>query len=145
MTLDPNDDEWYIDSGATTHLTTNPGKISIPIVSSVKSVVAGNGEHVSVIRSCHTTLPHPFTPVHFKDILHTQHSIKNLVSVRKFCRDNNLSVKFDPYCFSLKYYKTGKHLMRHNRSSEFYPFTKPTNAQASSFFFCFFQYASLAF
>lgn len=44
MNLDLNDDQWYMDSGATTHLNVDPGKISIPSVSSVKFVVVGNGE-----------------------------------------------------------------------------------------------------
>nr|KAJ0203463.1 hypothetical protein LSAT_V11C500260770 [Lactuca sativa] len=36
LTLDQNEDQWYMDSGATTHLTGDAGKISIPSVSSIK-------------------------------------------------------------------------------------------------------------
>ncbi|KAI3668990.1 hypothetical protein L6452_40208 [Arctium lappa] len=133
MTLDPNDDQWYIDSGATTHLTADAGKLSTPCVSSIKSVFVDNGNQVPVLGSGHAILPHPSKPLHLKDVLHTPNVVKNLVSVRKFCRDNSVSVEFDPSGFFVKELKTGKHLTRHDSSGDLYPFTGHPTAPALSF------------
>lgn len=133
MTLNPQDDQWYMDSGATSHLTADAGKLTNHCVSSIKSVFVGNGKQVPVLGSGNTTLPHPNKPLSLHNVLHTPNVIKNLVSVRKFCRDNFVSVEFDPLGFSIKELKTGKHLTRHNSDGDLYPFTNPTPASAFSF------------
>jgi hypothetical protein len=40
-------------------------------------------------------------PLHLRDVLVTPRIIKNLVSVRQFTTDNNCSVDFDPFGFSV--------------------------------------------
>nr|KAJ0200378.1 hypothetical protein LSAT_V11C600301260 [Lactuca sativa] len=134
MTLEANDNQWYMDTGATTHLTADAGKISTPSVTSIKSVFVGNGNRVPVLGSGHSTLPYPSKPIHLKNILYTPGIVKNLVSVRKFTRDNFVSVEFDPYGLSVKDYKSGKLLTRHNSIGDLYPINDPTIAPSLSFF-----------
>lgn len=56
------------------------------------------------------------------NILFTPTIIKNLLSVRKFTIDNQASVEFDPYGFSIKDLKTGALLSRHDSMGDLYPF-----------------------
>jgi len=65
-----------------------------------------------------------------KNILFTPTIIKNLLSVRKFTIDNQTSVEFDPFGFSIKDLKTGTLLSRHNSTGDLYPFTTPTSSSA---------------
>ena len=105
MTLQPPTPEWVMDSGATAHLSNNPG-----ILSSLSShppyrhVTVGDGSSVSVSASGHASLPSSFSDrsLHLRNVLVTPRIIKNLVSVRQFTTDNNCSVNFDPFGFFVK-------------------------------------------
>ncbi|XP_022024816.1 uncharacterized mitochondrial protein AtMg00810-like [Helianthus annuus] len=46
-------------------------------------------------------------------------------SVRHFTRDNNVSIEFEPFGFTVKDLKTGRHLSRHNSTGDVYPITPP--------------------
>ncbi|KAL9999878.1 putative RNA-directed DNA polymerase [Helianthus debilis subsp. tardiflorus] len=63
--------------------------------------------------------------VDLPNMLYSPHIIKNLLSVRRFTRDNNVSVEFDPFGFSLKDLTTGRLLSRHNSTGDLYPVTPP--------------------
>ncbi|GJR72386.1 ribonuclease H-like domain-containing protein [Tanacetum coccineum] len=63
-------------------------------------------------------------PLHLNHILVTPHIIKNLISVRKFTRDNDVSVEFDAYGFSVKDYQTQKILLRCDSTGDLYPVTQ---------------------
>lgn len=43
--------------------------------------------------------------------------------MRKFIRENSVSVEFDPIGFTLKDLKIGRFLSRHESTSDLYPFT----------------------
>lgn len=63
----------------------------------------------------------PHTPFHLRDTLIAPYLIKNIVSVRKFNRDNNCSVEFDPSGFSVKDLRTRQEILRCNSSGDLYP------------------------
>lgn len=52
------------------------------------------------------------------------------MSVRQFTIDNYVSIEFDPFGFSIKDFRDGMHLSRHNSSSRLYPFTEPESTHA---------------
>jgi hypothetical protein len=56
--------------------------------------------------------------------------LKIIISVRKFTRDNYVSIEFDPFGFSVKDLATKTILLRSNSDGELYPFfgseTPPT-------------------
>ncbi|KAJ9549313.1 hypothetical protein OSB04_021856 [Centaurea solstitialis] len=110
MTLDPGDSQWYMDTGATDHLTSNPGNIQVPCVNSIKSICVGNGDQASVSGSGHTTIPTHPKPIRLNNVLYVPNIIKNLISDLK----------------------TGKHLSRHNSTGPLYSFNSPTNAPATT-------------
>ena len=82
------------------------------------NITVGNGHHIPVVGSGHASLPNSLT---LNNVLHAPKLIKNLVSVRKFTIDNDVSVEFNPFGFSVKDFQTGTHLMRCNSSGDLYP------------------------
>jgi histone deacetylase 1/2 len=69
----------------------------------------------------------PSSSIHLHNVLISPSIVKNLISVRKLTRDNNISVEFDPCGFSIKDLRTVTVMLRSESSSEFYPLrlTKP--------------------
>ncbi|KAJ9543556.1 hypothetical protein OSB04_023263 [Centaurea solstitialis] len=94
LSVAPPDDQWYMDTGATSHMTVE------------KCIVA-----------------QPLSTSHLKKCLACPKLIKNLVSIRKFTIDNDVSIEFDPLGFTVKDLQTGMHLMRCNSKGDLYPIT----------------------
>lgn len=123
MTMQPHDESWYMDTSASFHMIANPGTFhTISESSIVPSVYVGNGNHIPVVGSGTAHLSPHLTMTNF---LHTPHIIKNLVSVCQLTKENNVSVKFDPFDFSVKDLQTGDMVMRCNSSGDFILFLKP--------------------
>ncbi|GJZ61681.1 hypothetical protein Tco_0617818 [Tanacetum coccineum] len=108
MSFNPPDDQWYMDTGATSHMTTSPYtfssyfKLSIP-----KHILVGNGNTIPIRGYGHMSLPSPYPPLHLKNVLHAPHLIKNLIYVRRLLTDNNLTIAFDPYGFLFTIFRRG--------------------------------------
>ncbi|GJY07062.1 ribonuclease H-like domain-containing protein [Tanacetum coccineum] len=54
--------------------------------------------------------------------------IKNLISIRQFTRDNNCTIEFDAFGFSVKDFLTRHILLRCDSSGDLYPVTKPSTS-----------------
>ncbi|KAJ9552319.1 hypothetical protein OSB04_016364 [Centaurea solstitialis] len=122
MHLQPPDNKWYMDTGSTAHLTSDSGKISnLFCLSKPRSLLVGNGYPIPIIGHGSTTLSHLNHKYYLNHVYHVARILKNLISVRKFTRDNNVSVEFDPFGFSVKHLKMGRIIMRCNSSGERYP------------------------
>ena len=129
---DPKNFSWYMDTGASSHMTTDSGKIQTPIFSSfISFIFVGNGTSLLVKGSGNAIHNLPNKSYFLHHILYTPHIIKNLLSFQKFTRDNNVSLEFDPFGFSMKDLKTGRILLCHNSSGDLYPFTPPDNASSA--------------
>ena len=86
-----------IDSGASSHITANPGMVTAtPFSSFPSSIVVGNGATLPVIGTGYSVLPGPFR---LDNVLIAPDIIRNLLSVRKFTTDNCVSIEFDPLVF----------------------------------------------
>ncbi|GJS65511.1 hypothetical protein Tco_0680075 [Tanacetum coccineum] len=123
MTLqNPN---WNMDTGASSHLANNTGILTSFSNSSIyPSVFVGNGHSIPVTHTGHSFLHTSSKPLHLNHILVTPHIIKNLIYVRQFTRDNDVSVEFDAYGFSVKDYQTGRLLLRCDSTGDLYPVTQ---------------------
>ena len=122
MSLSQPDPDWYMDTGATSHMTSTQGNLSSYFnLSKNNGILVGSGHSIPIRGYGHTSLPPPNPPLSLKNVLHAPKIIKNLVSVRKFTTDNNVSVIFDPFGFSVHDLQTGTRLMRCDRKSELYP------------------------
>ncbi|XP_048231275.1 uncharacterized protein LOC125370302 [Ricinus communis] len=86
MTLNTPDTNWYMDTGATSHMTASPSNLS---------------SYFNMSNS-KTNLPPPHPPLHLNNVLHAPKLIKNLIYMCRFTIDNNISIAFDPFGFSVK-------------------------------------------
>jgi len=122
LSLDPPDEQWYMDTGATSHMTANGGNLtSYSNISN--NITVGSGHNIPVIGCGNALVQNPQYPLTLNNVLHAPKLIKNLVSVRKFTIDNEVSVEFDSFGFSVKDFQTGMPLMRCNSSGDLYPLT----------------------
>ncbi|KAL2895061.1 Retrovirus-related Pol polyprotein from transposon RE1 [Bienertia sinuspersici] len=127
---DPN---YYMDTGATTHMTNSEGNLSPYFNLSThpnNAIIVGNGSKIPIKGYGHVSLPQ--NKLHLNNFLHVPHIVKNLISVRKFTRDHNVSIKFDPFGFSVNDLQTGSILVRCNSSGDLYPFFTNSKASVSS-------------
>nr|KYP67626.1 hypothetical protein KK1_023970 [Cajanus cajan] len=91
------DDQWYLDSGATNHLTPDLSNLgSKSDYTGQEKITIGNGQ---VIGINHTGTSYFLTPMSskiftLKDLLHVPQATKNMLSVSKFCRDNKVYIEF---------------------------------------------------
>jgi len=99
----PNASEWYFDTGASSHMLSSPGNFpSSSLRPSSSSITVGNGARLPIKHQAHAIIPTATSPLHLNDVLVSPHLIKNLISVRRLTRDNNVSIEFDPSGFSIK-------------------------------------------
>lgn len=119
-----------MDTGASSHMTAHPCNLHTVFNTSTTShILVSNDSHIPVHGSGIANL----TPnLSLTNVLLAPHIVKNLVSVRKFTCDNNVSVEFDPFGFSVKDLQTGGLVMRCNSYGDLYPVTKPVNLKSST-------------
>jgi transposase InsO family protein len=124
----PSAGDWFFDTGATTHIASNPGNIhSVRPLQIPQSIIVGNGARLPVHHSAAATIPTATSPIQLNNVLLSPSIVKNLVSVRKLTRDNNVSVEFDSNGFSIKDLSTGTVMLRCESSGELYPLRPPTH------------------
>ncbi|GJR86995.1 ribonuclease H-like domain-containing protein [Tanacetum coccineum] len=116
------DQQWYMDTGATSHLSSHTGNLHTSSLNrNFNSIIVGNGSSIPVTHSGHVQIPNPYRPLHLRNVLVTPNIIKNLVSVRKFTTDNKCSIDFDPYGFTIRDYHTRQTLLRCDSTGDLYP------------------------
>ncbi|XP_076945900.1 uncharacterized protein LOC143617131 [Bidens hawaiensis] len=124
MSLNPPDSPWAIDSGATTHMTNQPGNFSSYFnYCNNRNIIVGNGSTIPVLGHGTQTLKPPFPPLKLTNVLYTPNLLHNLLSVRRLTTDNWISIEFDPFCFSVKDFKARTHILRCNSTGDLYLLT----------------------
>ena len=124
-----------MDTGATDHVHSNVGILdSVCGNCTSYSVLVGDGSKVPVVTSGHAPfpVPNPYRTLHLNDVLITPKIIKNLVSVRKFTRQNKVSIEFGEFGFTVNDYRTRQPLIRCDSNSSLYP-VLPATPQAFVF------------
>ncbi|KAI3722068.1 hypothetical protein L2E82_33093 [Cichorium intybus] len=127
----PPDNQYYMDTGASSHMSFNQGNMFSLTPCNSKSIMVGNGALVLVTHIGQTFLPNSQHKLSLKDVLVSNKMVKNLVSVRKFTTDNWVSVSFDPFGFSIKDLNSDDLLQRVDSNSDLYP-CLPSSAVTSS-------------
>jgi hypothetical protein len=108
----PPTGEWYMETGADNHMTSDPNNLSStqPTSSSTPtSIIVGNGSLLPVASTGHTSFSALDRPLHLHHVLVSPNIIKNHISLCQFTTDNQVSVEFDPYGLSVKDLRTRKH------------------------------------
>ncbi|GJV98785.1 ribonuclease H-like domain-containing protein [Tanacetum coccineum] len=117
-----HDQQWYIDTRATSHLSSHTGNLQTSFLNrNFHLVIVENGSSIPVTHSGHVQIPNPYRLLHLRNVLVTPNIIKNLVSVRKFTNDNKCSIDFDPYGFTIRDYYTRQTLLRCDSTGDLYP------------------------
>lgn len=123
--------EWYVDLGAYSHMTSDHGNLHCcsPFnSSSFHSVIIGNGSFLPITHTSTHSVPTKFHPLTLRNVLVVPHIIKNLISIRRLTFDNHCPVKFDPFGFSIKDIPTRTEILRCNSSGGLYSMSPPSQA-----------------
>jgi histone deacetylase 1/2 len=89
------DDTWYLDSSASHHLTQNVENLtgSTPYTGTGK-VTIGNDKHLSISNTGSQYLVSNSYSFQLKKVYHILFISANLISVAKFCSNNNVLIEF---------------------------------------------------
>lgn len=99
--------EWFMDIGASSHMSSSSGNLSsLQPLSYSPPTMVGNGASLLVTHRASSTIATPNSSLHLNNVLVSPGLVKNLISVRSLTKDNNVSVEFDPSGFSIKDLRT---------------------------------------
>ena len=113
-----------MDTGASSHMTSEEGKFrhNKPLFSP-HFVTVGNGSSIPITRFGNSRLYTNDTSFLLKDVLLVPSLIRNLLSVRKFTRDNSCTIEFDAFGFSVKDLLTRIEIIRCDSDGDLYTVT----------------------
>ncbi|GKB48715.1 ribonuclease H-like domain-containing protein, partial [Tanacetum coccineum] len=127
--MPPQDPTWHMDTRASSHLNFNVSNLSTVFDKRLfPSVHVGDDKSILVTNTGHSIIPSHHRPLHLHNVLVTPKIIKNLIYVRQFTRDNNCTIEFNAFGFSVKDYLTRHILLRCDSSGDLYPVTKPSTS-----------------
>ncbi|GKA72754.1 ribonuclease H-like domain-containing protein [Tanacetum coccineum] len=127
-TMSLQDLTWNMDTSATSHLNSDARNLSTIFNKRLfSSIHVGDGNSIPVTNTSHNIIPSHHRPLHLHKVLITPNIIKNLISTRQFTRDNNCTIEFDAFSFSVKDFLTRHILLRCDSSGDLYPVTKSSN------------------
>ncbi|GJZ00090.1 hybrid signal transduction histidine kinase M [Tanacetum coccineum] len=127
-TMSLQDPTWNMDTGATSHLNSDARNLSTIFSKCLfPSIHVGDGNSIPVTNTGHSIIPSHHRPLHLHNVLVTPNIIKNLISVRQFTRDNNCTIEFNAFGFSVKDFLTRHILLRCDSSGDLYLVTKSSN------------------
>ncbi|GJR09421.1 ribonuclease H-like domain-containing protein [Tanacetum coccineum] len=121
---DPSTSTWNMNTGASSHLNNSVNSLSVILnTCSYPSVSVGDSHSILVTNTGHSILPTPLRSLHLNNVLITPHIVKNLTYVRQFVRENNRTVEFEAFGFSVKDFMTRRVLFRCDSTGDLYPVT----------------------
>ncbi|GJV50425.1 ribonuclease H-like domain-containing protein [Tanacetum coccineum] len=125
---DPTTGVWNMDTGASSHLNNSINSVSTIFNTCMYlSISVGDGHSIPVTNTGHSILPTPLKSLHLNNVLITPHIVKNLIYVRQFVRDNNCTIEFDAFGFSVKDFMTRRVLLKCDSIGDLYPVTAPSS------------------
>jgi hypothetical protein len=118
--------EWYLDTGASSHMSSSSGNLTASYPSTSSRIIVGDGSTLAVSHTGRHTIPTSQTPLQLRNVLVSPKLIKNLISVKALCRDNPVTIEFDALGFSVKDRRTRRVILRCDSGGDLYPVTTPT-------------------
>jgi hypothetical protein len=114
--------EWIMDSGASSHVTGKTNTLTSyhpNLDGNSQHIIVGNGSKLPILVVGSAQISS--LPLHLQNVLVSPQIVKNLISVRKFTRDNYVSIEFNPFGFSVKNLATKTIILRCNSDGDLYP------------------------
>ena len=108
IAFDPPISDWYLDTGASAHMTPTPAQLhSSTSYTGSDSVVVGNGAllPISHIGTCYLN-----NSIHLSEVLVVPGLTKNLLSVSKLTTDLPIDVVFTDNCFKIQH-RENQHIL----------------------------------
>jgi hypothetical protein len=97
---DPN---WYLDSGATDHITGELERlITHDRYNGGEHIRAANGQGMDIEHIGNLVISTSICSLHLNNILHVPRTHKQLISIHHFTLDNNIFVELNPFFFLVK-------------------------------------------
>jgi histone deacetylase 1/2 len=119
-----------MDSGATDHITRDLEKLTIrDKYAGGEQVHTANGTGMESAHVGHSILHSPSSEIHLNNVLHVPQVNKNLVSVNRLTRDNNVFLEFHPNHFSIKEQVMKRTLHSSRCEGGLYPLRSSSNKQ----------------
>jgi histone deacetylase 1/2 len=119
----PADDNWYLDPGASHHLTRNEGNLNnSALYTGTYRVTAGNGKHLSISNTGSHRIVSNSHSLQLRKVFHVSFISANMVNVAKFCSDNNALIEFRSNSFIVKDLHTKKVLAQGRIENGLYRF-----------------------
>jgi uncharacterized membrane protein YgcG len=116
------DTNWYTDTGATDHITSNLEKLSIhDKYNGGDKIRTASGTGMNIDHIGHATIKTPSRDLYLRNILHAPQATKNLVSVHRLAADNHAFLEFHPNFFLVKDQETKKTLLEGRCRGGLYP------------------------
>ncbi|PKU72052.1 Retrovirus-related Pol polyprotein from transposon TNT 1-94 [Dendrobium catenatum] len=129
----PSSDDWFLDTGATSHLTSNLQHLQTPQTYTGSSQIqVGNGQLLPIANSGQGLLPTPSRKLQLSQILHVPHLSHNLLSVNKLTNENSCFIVFHANGFFIKDARTNQILLQGPCRQGLYPIELRPAASYSS-------------
>jgi hypothetical protein len=114
---------WFADSGANAHITSELENLTIQPqpFQGPELVAVGNGAGLNIEHTGSTIIHSSNIPFHLKNILHCPTATTNLLSIQKFCQDNNCYFILTSSHFFVKDLRTHALLLEGKSENGLYP------------------------
>ncbi|KAL4273785.1 hypothetical protein GQ457_13G029640 [Hibiscus cannabinus] len=123
---------WVVDSGATHHVTPDGNKVSgSATYTGTGKLLVGNGNSLPIHNVGHASLVSSARMLEINDLFHVPSVTKNLLSVSKFAKDNNVFVEFHPKHCVVRDEVTGQVLLEGAEEAGLYHFREDCSKVAS--------------
>nr|AAV44026.1 hypothetical protein [Oryza sativa Japonica Group] len=122
------DTNWYVDTGATDHITGELDKLTVrDKYTGNEQVHAANGTGMEISHIDHATVPISSGNLVLKNVLYVPEATKSLVSASRLAFDNDAFVELHPNHFSIKDRDTRRLLHRGRCKGRLYPLKPSTD------------------
>jgi histone deacetylase 1/2 len=116
------DTNWYTDTGATDHITSELEKLSTrEKYNGGDQIHTASGAGMTISHVGQSTIVTPSRDLYLKNILHVPKAKKNLVSVHRLTSDNSAFMEFHPKFFLIKDQETKETLLKGHCHRGLYP------------------------
>ncbi|PKU66732.1 Retrovirus-related Pol polyprotein from transposon TNT 1-94 [Dendrobium catenatum] len=127
-----NHNEWYLDSGASSHMTNNTENlISSASYQGSDSITIGDGSHIQIANTGSGILPTPSRKLKLANLLHIPKISYNLLSISNLVKDNDISITFNPNGFTMKDMTTDRIILRGPCKDGLYPIAESSSSSTA--------------